>query len=87
MRRYRDEGTKRYRFMPLRQETAYNRHRPWKGKMPPPGKHWQYPPKTLERNGCPGRDLLTSANGNPRLSRHNSCHEAAGIPVQEGIWQ
>src|SRR6185437_7100417 len=21
---------------------------PWRGKLPPPGKHWQYPPRVLE---------------------------------------
>lgn len=38
---------------------------PWKGKMPPPGKHWQYAPEKLDEFDRIG-EIHWSKNGNPR---------------------
>lgn len=38
---------------------------PWRGKMPPPGKHWQYAPEKLEEFDRIG-EMHWSRNGNPR---------------------
>ena len=38
---------------------------PWRGVRPPPGKHWQFPPKTLDEMDARG-EIFWSANGNPR---------------------
>jgi adenine-specific DNA-methyltransferase len=55
---------------------------PWRGKLPPPGKHWQYPPETLDEMDARG-EIFWSANGNPR--RKVYLDESAGVPVQD-IW-
>ncbi len=55
---------------------------PWRGKPPPPGKHWQYPPAkldALDRNG----KIYWSPHGNPR--RKVFYDRSQGIPVQD-IW-
>ncbi|HNB23415.1 MAG TPA: site-specific DNA-methyltransferase, partial [Candidatus Melainabacteria bacterium] len=56
--------------------------KPWRGMLPPPGKHWQYPPKTLDEMDARG-EIYWSANGNPR--RKVYLDEHAGVPVQD-IW-
>lgn len=38
---------------------------PWRDMMPPPGKHWQYPPEKLEGIDKAG-EMHWSRNGNPR---------------------
>jgi adenine-specific DNA-methyltransferase len=55
---------------------------PWRGQLPPPGKHWQYTPETLENMDAAG-ELVWSANGNPR--RKVYLDENAGIAAQD-IW-
>ncbi|HET7752890.1 MAG TPA: site-specific DNA-methyltransferase [Anaeromyxobacteraceae bacterium] len=55
---------------------------PWRGKLPPPGKHWQYPPGTLDELDARG-EIVWSANGNPR--RKVYLDETAGVAVQD-IW-
>jgi len=55
---------------------------PWRGMMPPPGKHWQYPPRTLDEMDA-GGDIYWSANGNPR--RKVYLDESSGVSVQN-IW-
>ena len=55
---------------------------PWRGKMPPPGKHWQFPPDKLDEFDARG-DIFWSSNGNPR--RKIYLDENAGIGVQN-IW-
>jgi len=37
----------------------------WRGMLPPPGKHWQYTPKTLDEMDARG-EIFWSKNGNPR---------------------
>ncbi len=56
--------------------------KPWRGIMPPPGKHWQYPPTKLEEMDA-GGEIFWSANGNPR--RKVYLDESSGVSVQN-IW-
>jgi adenine-specific DNA-methyltransferase len=55
---------------------------PWRGKFPPPGKHWQYPPAVLDKLDANG-EIYWSANGNPR--RKIFFDQSQGIPVQD-LW-
>jgi adenine-specific DNA-methyltransferase len=54
----------------------------WRGIMPPPGKHWQYKPSTLDEMDARG-EIYWSPTGNPR--RKIFLDESKGIPVQD-IW-
>jgi adenine-specific DNA-methyltransferase len=54
----------------------------WRGKLPPPGKHWQYLPSTLDEMDARG-EIYWSANGNPR--RKVYLDESPGVGVQD-IW-
>jgi adenine-specific DNA-methyltransferase len=56
--------------------------KPWRGMPPPPGKHWQFPPSTLEEMNRRG-EIFWSSNGNPR--RKIYLDDSDGIPVQD-IW-
>lgn len=53
---------------------------PWRGKPPPKGKHWQYPPATLDEMDARG-EIYWSANGNPR--RKVYLDQSPGIAVQD----
>lgn len=82
---YIEETTgRRYKKVPLhapgvrRGETG----KPWRGMLPPPGKHWQFTPQTLDEMDARG-EIYWSPNGNPR--RKVYLDESAGIPVQD-IW-
>lgn len=55
---------------------------PWRGLMPPKGKHWQFSPDKLEEMDAKG-EIYWSANGNPR--RKVYFEASKGIPVQD-IW-
>jgi len=55
---------------------------PWRGVFPPPGKHWQYSPATLDEMDARG-DIFWSARGNPR--RKVYLDENPGVGVQD-IW-
>lgn len=55
---------------------------PWRGKLPPPGKHWQYPPRILDEMNARG-EIFWSANGNPR--RKIYLDNSPGVGVQD-IW-
>lgn len=55
---------------------------PWRGLMPPEGKHWQYTPDKLDEMESRG-EIHWSANGNPR--RKVYLDESKGVPVQD-IW-
>lgn len=55
---------------------------PWRGKMPPEGKHWQFTPKKLDELDALG-EIYWSSNGNPR--RKVYLERSQGIPVQD-IW-
>ena len=54
----------------------------WRGKLPPPGKHWQYPPATLDEMDKRG-EIYWSASGNPR--RKIFFDQNGGVPLQD-IW-
>ncbi len=80
-----DEKTgRRYKKVPVhapgvrRGETGL----PWRGKLPPKGKHWQYPPKKLDELDAAG-EIYWSPNGNPR--RKVYFDQSKGIPAQD-IW-
>jgi adenine-specific DNA-methyltransferase len=56
--------------------------KPWRGKMPPQGKHWQYPPKCLDEMDA--RDeIFWSKNGNPRRKVYLDEHQGVGV---QDIW-
>lgn len=55
---------------------------PWRGIMPPEGKHWQYTPDKLDEMDANG-EIYWSSNGNPR--RKVYLDQSKGIPVQD-IW-
>jgi len=55
---------------------------PWRGIMPPKGKHWQYTPEKLDEMDARG-EIYWSSNGNPR--RKVYLDQSKGIPVQD-IW-
>lgn len=55
---------------------------PWRGKLPPPGKHWQYPPAELDALDARG-EIAWSATGNPR--RKVYLDRSKGVPVQD-VW-
>ncbi len=56
--------------------------KPWRGMMPPPGKHWQFQPSTLDELDAKG-EIYWSKNGNPR--RKVYLDESEGVSVQD-IW-
>ena len=81
---YVDPGGRRYKKVPVHApgvrygETG----KEWRGKQPPPGKHWQYTPSTLDDMDTRG-EIYWSATGNPR--RKIYLENSNGIPVQD-IW-
>ena len=56
--------------------------KPWRGMSPPPGKHWQYPPKTLDEMDARG-EIFWSKNGNPRRKVYLDRHPGVGV---QDIW-
>jgi adenine-specific DNA-methyltransferase len=56
--------------------------KPWRGMLPPPGKHWQFPPSKLDQFDAAG-EIFWSSNGNPR--RKVYLDESSGVGVQD-IW-
>lgn len=56
--------------------------KPWRGMLPPPGKHWQFAPAKLDEFDSKG-EIYWSPNGNPR--RKVYFDENQGIGVQD-IW-
>ena len=81
---YVDEEGRRYKKVPVHAPGV--RHgetgKPWRGKLPPPGKHWQYPPSTLDEMDARG-EIYWSPTGNPR--RKIYLENSAGVPLQN-IW-
>lgn len=81
---YRDADGRRYMKVPVhapgvrKGETGM----PWRGKLPPPGKHWQYTPATLDEMDARG-EIFWSKNGNPRRKVYLDTRD--GIGVQD-IW-
>lgn len=81
---YVDEDGHRYKKVPVHAPGIRNGEtgKEWRGKLPPPGKHWQYLPATLEEMDARG-EIYWSPTGNPR--RKIYLENSAGIPVQD-IW-
>lgn len=82
---YTDEKTgRRYKKVPIHAPGVRNGEtgKLWRGMMPPPGKHWQYKPSTLDEMDARG-DIYWSPTGNPR--RKIFLDDSAGVPVQD-IW-
>ena len=78
------ETGRRYKKVPLHAPGTRNGEtgKPWRGMPPPPGKHWQFPPKTLEEMDARG-EIYWSPTGNPR--RKIYLDESSGVPIQD-IW-
>ncbi|MBE7532551.1 MAG: site-specific DNA-methyltransferase [Chloroflexi bacterium] len=82
---YIEEGTgRRYKKVPVHAPGVRNgaTGQPWRGKMPPPGKHWQYTPDKLDDMDARG-EIYWSPTGNPR--RKVYLDGSQGKPVQD-IW-
>jgi adenine-specific DNA-methyltransferase len=82
---YTEPGTgRRYKKVPLHAPGVRNGEtgKPWRGMLPPPGKHWQYPPSVLDEMDARG-EIYWSPNGNPR--RKIYLDQSEGVPVQD-IW-
>jgi adenine-specific DNA-methyltransferase len=81
---YVDTDGRRYKKVPIHAPGIRNGEtgKEWHGKMPPPGKHWQYLPATLDEMDARG-EIYWSATGNPR--RKIYFENSTGIPVQD-IW-
>jgi adenine-specific DNA-methyltransferase len=83
--RYVEEKTGRiYKKVPIHAPGVRNGNtgKPWRGRMPPKGKHWQYSPEALEKFERQGR-IYWSPTGNPRLKVY--LDEREGALVQD-IW-
>lgn len=81
---YVDDHGRRYKKVPVHAPGVRNGEtgKPWRGKLPPPGKHWQYPPATLDEMDARG-EIYWSPTGNPR--RKIYLENSAGVPLQN-IW-
>ena len=82
---YIEEGTGRlYKKVPIHAPGTRkgSTGQPWRGMLPPPGKHWQYTPKTLDEMDARG-EIYWSPTGNPR--RKVYLDNSQGIGVQD-IW-
>ena len=80
-----EEGTgRRHKRVPCHAPGTRNgaTGEPWRGMMPPEGKHWQYTPEKLEEMDERG-EIYWSSNGNPR--RKVYLDQSKGKPVQD-IW-
>jgi adenine-specific DNA-methyltransferase len=79
-----EETGRRYKKVPIhapgvrKGETG----KTWRGMSPPPGKHWQFPPKVLDEMDARG-EIYWSPNDNPR--RKIYFDESQGVPLQD-IW-
>ena len=81
---YVDAQGRRFKKVPVHAPGLRNGEtgKEWRGKLPPPGKHWQYTPAKLDEMDAEG-DIYWSATGNPR--RKIYFESSTGIPVQD-IW-
>lgn len=75
---------RRYKRIPVHAPGTRNGEtgKPWRGKRPPPGKHWQYPPRVLDELDAKG-EIYWSPSGNPRRKLY--LDQSRGVPVQD-IW-
>jgi adenine-specific DNA-methyltransferase len=81
---YVDEQGRRYKKVPVHAPGVRNGEtgQVWQGKLPPPGKHWQYLPTALDEMDARG-EIYWSPTGNPR--RKIYFENSAGVPLQD-IW-
>ena len=80
-----EEGTgRRYKRVPCHAPGTRNgiTGGPWRGILPPKGKHWQYTIDKLDEMDARG-EIYWSSNGNPR--RKVYLDQSKGVPVQD-IW-
>ncbi len=80
-----EESTgRRYKRVPVHAPGTRNgaTGSPWRGMMPPEGKHWQFTPDKLDEMDARG-EIYWSSNGNPR--RKVYLDNSHGVPVQD-IW-
>jgi adenine-specific DNA-methyltransferase len=82
---YIDKDGRRFKKVPVHAPGERNGEtgKPWRGKSPPKGKHWQYAPSTLDEMDKRG-EMFWSKNGNPRRKIFFDV-QSAGIPLQD-IW-
>jgi adenine-specific DNA-methyltransferase len=75
---------RRYKKVPIHAPGVRNGEtgQPWRGVNPPPGKHWQYSPRTLDEMDARG-EIYWSPTGNPR--RKIYLDESNGVAVQD-LW-
>lgn len=75
---------RRYKRVPIHAPGTRNgaTGSPWRGMMPPEGKHWQFTPDKLDEMDARG-EIYWSSNGNPR--RKVYLDNSRGVPVQD-IW-
>ena len=78
------ETGRRYKKVPVHAPGVRNGEtgKPWKGVLPPPGKHWQYTPTRLDEMDANG-EIYWSPTNNPR--RKVFFDGEKGIPIQD-IW-
>ncbi|MBE9125240.1 MULTISPECIES: site-specific DNA-methyltransferase [unclassified Coleofasciculus] len=79
-----EETGRRYKKVPIHAPGVRKgaTGQPWRGMLPPPGKHWQYTPERLEEMDTRG-EIYWSSTGNPR--RKVYLDNSKGILVQD-IW-
>lgn len=75
---------RRYKKVPIHAPGVRNGEtgQPWRGMLPPPGKHWQYTPSRLDEMDANG-EIYWSASNNPRRKIYFDSQK--GIPKQD-IW-
>lgn len=78
------ETGRRFMKVPLHAPGTRNGEtgKPWRGILPPPGKHWQYPPAKLDEMDAKG-EIFWSKNGNPRRKVYLDQHPGVGV---QDIW-
>ena len=81
---YVDTDGRRYKKVPVHAPGVRNGEtgKPWRGMLPPPGKHWQYQPVKLDEMNARG-EIYWSPTGNPR--RKVYLENSAGVPLQD-LW-
>lgn len=83
-----DENGERYTTNPLHApgETKDGpTGRPWRGILPPPGRHWRYPPEKLDELDAQGL-IVWSKNGVPRKKVYARDRLKKGKKLQD-VWQ
>ena len=81
---YVDTDGRRFKKVPVHAPGVRNGEtgKLWKGRLPPPGKHWQYTPATLDDMDARG-EIYWSPTGNPRRKIYHD--QSDGVAVQD-IW-